>query len=174
MELSKKTKVVGTYSTFLLHLLRRRITGSTKQNKRSSRSHAILTLELVQVLDDENTAESEKLRGGPEKVRMRRSKLTIVDLAGSERVGKSKSDGLRLEEAKKINKSISALGNCVAALALASSKASREKTSVLSAAAVAKHVPLRDSQLTRLLSDSLGGNTRTVLVSIGWKQQKRG
>lgn len=63
--------------------------------------------------------------------------LTIVDLAGSERVSKSGSEGQRLEEAKKINKSLSALGNCVAAL--------------IDSHAV--HVPFRDSKLTRLLTD---------------------
>ena len=76
----------------------------------------------------------------------------MVDLAGSERVGKSGSSGLRLEEAKKINRSISALGNCVAAL----SESSGSRLT---------HVPFRDSKLTRLLTDSLAGNSRTALCA---------
>jgi hypothetical protein len=67
--------------------------------------------------------------------------LTIVDLAGSERLSKTGSEGMRLEEAKNINKSISALGNCISALS------SKKELC---------HVPFRDSKLTRLLTDSLG------------------
>ena len=78
------------------------------------------------------------------------SVLTIVDLAGSERVAKSGSVGLRLEEAKKINKSISAVGNCVAALTAGVNRT---------------HVPVRDSVLTRMLSDAFGGNSKTVLCA---------
>lgn len=73
-----------------------------------------------------------------------------MDLAGSERLSKTGSEGLRLEEAKNINKSISALGNCISALASGKSKS---------------HIPFRDSKLTRLLTDSLGGNSRTSLVA---------
>ena len=72
----------------------------------------------------------------------RRGLLSVVDLAGSERVSKSGSEGTRLDEAKRINKSIAALGNCIAALA---------------GPARSTHVPFRDSKLTRLLTDSLGG-----------------
>ena len=70
------------------------------------------------------------------------STLFLVDLAGSERVKKSKATNTRLDEAKMINFSLSALGNCIHAL-------TEKKTS---------HVPFRDSKLTRLLQDSLGGN----------------
>ena len=79
--------------------------------------------------------------------------LTIVDLAGSERLSKSGSEGLRMSEVKNINKSISALGNCVAAL---SSEAAQRNMA---------HVPFRDSKLTRLLTDSLGGNSKTCLYA---------
>ena len=78
------------------------------------------------------------------------SVLTIVDLAGSERVAKSGSIGIRLEEAKKINKSIAAVGNCVAALTAGVNRT---------------HVPVRDSVLTRMLSDAFGGNSKTVLCA---------
>ena len=76
--------------------------------------------------------------------------LTIVDLAGSERLSRSKSVNTRLEEAKAINKSISALGNCISALI-------NGKQS--------KHVPYRDSKLTRILTSSLGGNAKSTLVA---------
>ena len=85
--------------------------------------------------------------------RRRRSQLHLIDLAGSERVAKSRSKGQRLQEARKINKSIAALGNCISALAEAHSS---NKVSKLK-----RHIPFRNSQLTRLLTDSLGGNTRT-------------
>ena len=83
---------------------------------------------------------------------MTSSTLFLVDLAGSERVKKSKATDVRLNEAKTINFSLSALGNCIHALT--------EKGS--------KHVPFRDSKLTRLLQDSLGGNSKTsMIVTIG-------
>ena len=93
-------------------------------------------------------------------MKTRFSTLSIVDLAGSERVAKSQSKGQRLQEARKINKSIAALGNCISALAEAhsSNKVAKSK----------RHIPFRNSQLTRLLTDSLGGNTRTCLcVNVG-------
>lgn len=74
--------------------------------------------------------------------------MTIVDLAGSERLSKSCSEGARLEEAKNINKSISALGNCIAALANESRKFKFNNFTT-------SHIPFRDSKLTRLLSESL-------------------
>lgn len=78
--------------------------------------------------------------------------LFLVDLAGSERVKKTGASGDRLEEAKNINFSLSALGNCINSLT--------EKG--------IKHTPFRDSKLTRLLQDSLGGNSRTsMIVNIG-------
>jgi hypothetical protein len=85
--------------------------------------------------------------------RVRTSLLTVVDLAGSERISKSGSSGVRLDEAKKINKSISALGNCVAAL------------SDIKGDSNSNHVPFRDSKLTRLLTDCLAGNSRTCLCA---------
>ena len=78
----------------------------------------------------------------------RRSTLTLVDLAGSERAAAVAGKPQRLEECKAINASLAALGNCVAALAKGR-----------------PHVPYRDSKLTRLLQDSLGGNTKTVMCA---------
>jgi kinesin family protein 5 len=67
--------------------------------------------------------------------------LTIVDLAGSERISKSGSNGIKLEEAKTINLSVSSLGNCINALAQNQSM---------------QHIPFRDSKLTRILTECLG------------------
>ena len=75
-------------------------------------------------------------------------KLFALDLAGSERIKKSGADGTRLEEVKSINKSLAALGNCIAAL-------SNSQTT---------HIPYRSSILTRLLQESLGGNSLTSLI----------
>ncbi|CAG9833459.1 unnamed protein product [Diabrotica balteata] len=76
-------------------------------------------------------------------------KLNLVDLAGSERQTKTGATGERLKEATKINLSLSALGNVISALVDGK----------------AKHIPYRDSKLTRLLQDSLGGNTRTLMIA---------
>ena len=88
----------------------------------------------------------------------RKNIFTFGDLAGSERLSKSKSTGAQLKEAQNINKSISALGNCVQALAFASNK--REKGGI-----AASHIPFRDSKLTRLLADALSGNTKTYFIA---------
>ena len=76
------------------------------------------------------------------------SKLNLVDLAGSERLDRSEATGVTLDEAKQINKSLSALGNCIHAL----TEHGRA------------HIPFRDSKLTHLLKESLGGNTKTTLI----------
>ena len=78
-------------------------------------------------------------------------KLNLVDLAGSERVRVTQATGQRLEESKKINQSLSALGNVIAALTDAKSR---------------PHIPYRDSKLTRILEDSLGGNCKTTMMAM--------
>ena len=121
----------------VMELLRRgsavRSVGSTRMNQDSSRSHSVLTVN-VETLD---TASGAVLF----------SKLVLVDLAGSEAVKKTLASGERLEEAKSINQSLSALGNVIGALV--------DKRG---------HVPYRDSKLTRLLQDSLGGTAKTTLI----------
>jgi kinesin family protein 3/17 len=112
--------------------------GATLMNQNSSRSHCIFTLTIEC---------SEKGPDGEQHIRA--GKLNMVDLAGSERQDKTGAQGVRLKEAAKINLSLSALGNVISAL---TSK-------------VATHIPYRDSKLTRLLQDSLGGNTKTVMVA---------
>ncbi|XP_066581375.1 osmotic avoidance abnormal protein 3-like [Prorops nasuta] len=119
---------------------RRRAAAATKMNAESSRSHAVLTLalEAIAINDDDK-------RGSA----IRRGRLHLVDLAGSERQGRTGATGERLKEAASINLSLSALGNVISALA----------------AGNGRHVPYRDSKLTRLLRDSLGGNARTLMIA---------
>ncbi|XP_070708795.1 kinesin-1 heavy chain-like [Pempheris klunzingeri] len=105
----------------------------TNMNEHSSRSHSIFQINIKQ----ENLQTDQKLTG----------KLYLVDLAGSEKVGKTGAEGTVLDEAKMINKSLSALGNVISALAEGST-----------------YVPYRDSKMTRILQDSLGGNCRTTMV----------
>ncbi|XP_067931316.1 kinesin heavy chain-like [Watersipora subatra] len=105
----------------------------TNMNEHSSRSHSVFLIQVKQ----ENVETQKKLCG----------KLYLVDLAGSEKVGKTGAEGTTLDEAKNINKSLSALGNVIAALA------DENKA----------HVPYRDSKLTRILQESLGGNARTSI-----------
>lgn len=115
-----------------------RAVGATCMNEHSSRSHAIfiITIECSEIGDD-----------GENHIRVGR--LNLVDLAGSERQSKTHSEGERLKEATKINLSLSALGNVISALVDGKST----------------HIPYRDSKLTRLLQDSLGGNAKTVMVA---------
>ncbi|KAA0149383.1 hypothetical protein FNF27_03343 [Cafeteria roenbergensis] len=117
---------------------RNRVTGATAMNAQSSRSHAIFTVTV------ENQG---KGLDGKEHICV--GKLNMVDLAGSERQAKTGATGIRLKEATKINLSLSALGNVIAALIDPKSS----------------HIPYRDSKLTRLLQDSLGGNTKTVMIA---------
>lgn len=113
--------------------MRRRATFSTRVNERSSRSHCIFSVACIQV-DRVNSMQATSM-------------LSLVDLAGAERLSKSASEGVRKLEAATINRSLSALGNVVQALARSSD-----------------HVPYRDSKLTRILASSLGGNCFTTMV----------
>jgi kinesin family protein 5 len=144
-----------------------RFAANTKLNTESSRSHAILMVNVKRTVygrqDKESALSNENGNGvnllkGIRAPVVRKSKLVVVDLAGSERIDKSGSEGHALEEAKSINLSLSALGKCINALAENSS-----------------HVPIRDSKLTRLLRDSFGGTARTSLVvTIGPSPRHRG
>ncbi|XP_034111922.1 osmotic avoidance abnormal protein 3 isoform X1 [Drosophila albomicans] len=125
-----------------------RITAATLMNETSSRSHTIFTISLEQI-ESSVTQSSDLNNMSPIIGCIRRGKLNLVDLAGSERQSKTGAIGERLKEATKINLSLSALGNVISALV-------DGKT---------KHVPYRDSKLTRLLQDSLGGNTKTIMIS---------
>ena len=115
-----------------------RSTGATNMNLHSSRSHAIFTVTIEC---------SEK---GPDgKHHVRAGKLHLVDLAGSERQAKTGATGQRLKEATKINLSLSTLGNVISSLVDGKST----------------HIPYRNSKLTRLLQDSLGGNSKTAMIA---------
>ncbi len=114
-----------------------RVTESTKMNAHSSRSHALLIAKI----------EKSFLKNKTNYI-MTRSYLYLVDLAGSERVNKTNVKEMRLEEAKKINYSLLILGNCIQSLTDPK----------------AGHVNYRDSKLTRLLQESLGGNAKTSLI----------
>ena len=83
------------------------------------------------------------------------AKLSLIDLAGSERAAASHNRGIRLLEGANINRSLLALGNCINALCDQSAKNPNKPP----------HIPYRDSKLTRLLKDSLGGNCRTVMIA---------
>ena len=122
-----------------------RSVAATQMNARSSRSHSCFTIKVSQ-------RKKEDMGNGQERTTKLNSKLNLVDLAGSERAGKTKASGQQLKEGAAINKSLSALGNVINALSSAGSKKER-------------HIPYRDSKLTRLLQESLGGNSRTVMIA---------
>ncbi|RVE56001.1 hypothetical protein OJAV_G00231620 [Oryzias javanicus] len=121
-----------------------RTVAATNMNEESSRSHAVFIIILTHTLMDLQSGTS------GEKV----SKLSLVDLAGSERAAKTGAAGERLKEGSNINKSLSTLGLVISALA--DQGAGKNKS---------KFVPYRDSVLTWLLKDSLGGNSRTAMVA---------
>ncbi|XP_042399848.1 kinesin-like protein KIN-4A [Zingiber officinale] len=130
-----------------------RATGSTNMNNQSSRSHAIftITLEQLQKINPCYTADGSPIEEINEDFLC--AKLHLVDLAGSERAKRTGSDGLRFKEGVHINKGLLALGNVISALG---DERKRKEGA---------HVPYRDSKLTRLLQDSLGGNSRTVMIA---------
>ena len=129
-----------------------RTTGGTKMNALSSRSHAIFTIIIEQTL---LTNDSSK--------RYASAKFHLVDLAGSERNKKTKATGSRFQESININSGLLALGNVIAALS--GDDANRGGGGVSAERTPRTHVPYRDSKLTRLLQDSLGGNSKTCVVA---------
>ena len=122
-----------------------RTTASTNMNDTSSRSHAIFTITFVQ---------AGYLEGMPHETE---SKIHLVDLAGSERANATGATGQRLKEGAHINKSLVTLGSVISALAEASNQKSSNSST--------KHIPYRDSTLTWLLKDSLGGNAKTIMIA---------
>ena len=125
----------------------------TSMNASSSRSHAVFMAKVEKRIQ-QNLDEVEDAKQNSEfkDLTMTRSTLYLVDLAGSERVGKTKASGNRFDEAKNINLSLLALGNVIQALSDGKSK----------------YIPFRDSKLTRILEQSLGGNSRTsMIITIG-------
>ena len=116
----------------IAHGQKSRHTSSTQMNRESSRSHLIMSI-LVQATNLQTQA-------------VTHGKLSFVDLAGSERIKKSGSVGEQMREAQAINKSLSALGDVISALA-----------------SDQVHIPFRNHKLTMLMSDSLGGNAKTLM-----------
>ncbi|KAJ3111743.1 hypothetical protein HK100_002589, partial [Physocladia obscura] len=155
-----------------------RSVGETNMNEASSRSHAILTITIDQYLVEtsrrsRNVASADFGRAesvsslapehmtaemhSPEELQKigmgrKRSKIHLIDLAGSERADSTGATGIRLKEGSQINQSLSALGNVISALTSHNSTTST-------------HIPYRDSKLTYLLSDSLGGNALTLMIT---------
>lgn len=118
---------------------KRRTTEATNANQTSSRSHAVFQINVA-VSPKSKNINIEKISG----------KLSLIDLAGSERGTVTENRGIRLREGAKINQSLLALANCINALGDKTKKGS--------------FVPYRDSKLTRMLKDSLGGNCKTVML----------
>ena len=162
-----------------------RATGATRLNEASSRSHAVLTITIERCAAAAPGAEERGSAGASKgsdaatssssssssSSAVRVGKLHLVDLAGSERVAVTGATGKRLQESKRINASLSALGNVISALTAhaaadtSSNPSSASASSAAAARAPRSHIPYRDSKLTRLLEDSLGGNCVTTLVA---------
>ena len=140
------TEIIPKSSEHILNILKKgnknRTTESTNANETSSRSHAIL--QILVSYKDKACGVNYEIKYG---------KLNLIDLAGSERASMTKNKGVRLFEGANINKSLLTLGNCINALCEANEKG------------IKTYVPYRDSKLTRLLKDSLGGNARTVMIA---------
>jgi len=115
--------------------------GSTLMNQTSSRAHTIITIEFKQVIEDEGR-KMEKF-----------SVINLVDLAGSEKAGQTGAEGQRLKEGCAINQSLTTLGTCISVLA--DKAMGKQKKTV---------VPYRDSNLTRILQNALGGNSKTIMI----------
>lgn len=134
-----------------------RATATTKMNDMSSRSHAVFIIIVEQMTTIAAEQQPPVITNqqhyvdddAPKQIKV--GKLNLVDLAGSERVRVTGATGKRLEESKKINQSLSCLGNVIAALTDQRPRA---------------HIPYRDSKLTRLLEDSLGGNCKTTMMAM--------
>ncbi|ETP46819.1 hypothetical protein F442_07016 [Phytophthora nicotianae P10297] len=157
-----------------------RITASTQMNERSSRSHAVYTVKIVQRVSEQESRTSSSVSNNQNMESVRKhtiktavgstgedlglestesdavivSKLTFVDLAGSERLKKTHAEGERMKEGIQINVGLFALGNVINALGDEKRRAASHG-----------HVPYRSSKLTRLLQDALGGNSRTLFIA---------
>ena len=141
------TEINVNNSKDMLKILKRgnrnRTQEATGANETSSRSHAILQVSIE--YKDKNSGIN---------IEIKYSKLSLIDLAGSERASATQNRGIRLIEGANINRSLLTLGNCINALCDANMKGNKKI-----------HIPYRDSKLTRLLKDSLGGNARTVMIA---------
>ncbi|KAJ1730427.1 hypothetical protein LPJ61_003013, partial [Coemansia biformis] len=153
---------VSSFGQVLEHMVqgnRARTVAATNMNAMSSRSHAVFT--IVVTRRTHSALE-------PDQATERVSRISLVDLAGSERANATMATGMRLKEGARINQSLAALGKVISALAAqekrSSGAAQRAAPSSASQAGV-PFVPYRDSVLTWLLKDSLGGNSRTFMIA---------
>ncbi|PIA18525.1 kinesin-domain-containing protein [Coemansia reversa NRRL 1564] len=145
---------VSTHSEMLTHMVqgnRARTVAATQMNAASSRSHAVFTAIVTRRKQTEA------------QVTERVSRISLVDLAGSERAGATMATGARLREGARINQSLAALGKVISALADQERRPPAPSSS--SQASSVPFVPYRDSVLTWLLKDSLGGNSRTFMIA---------
>ncbi|KAK4428901.1 Kinesin-like protein KIN-4A [Sesamum alatum] len=149
----RSVKTLKEMADCLEHGSLSRATGSTNMNSQSSRSHAIFTITMEQMRRLHPGTSNDGNLNDCMTEEYLCAKLHLVDLAGSERAKRTGSDGLRFKEGVHINKGLLALGNVISALG----DEKKRKEGV--------HVPYRDSKLTRLLQDSLGGNSRTVMIA---------
>ncbi|KAG7278815.1 hypothetical protein CRUP_010376 [Coryphaenoides rupestris] len=125
-----------------------RHTGATQMNPHSSRSHTIFTVYVDQRRGGSRPCGTTAASGGPQ---ILTSKFHFVDLAGSERILRTGNTGERLKESIQINSGLLALGNVIGALGDPKRRGS--------------HIPYRDSKITRILKDSLGGNSKTLMIA---------
>ena len=146
-------KVPKTADEVLEHVLlgnSRRTCSPTHANAESSRSHAVLQ---VNISRRPKGGDEVDVAAGTVTTAISSATLSIIDLAGSERASATQNMGNRMKEGANINKSLLALGNCINALCMPPSRSGG-----------GQHIPYRDSKLTRLLKFSLGGNCRTVMI----------
>eukprot|EP00301_Raphidiophrys_heterophryoidea_P008328 c13109_g1_i1.p1 GENE.c13109_g1_i1~~c13109_g1_i1.p1 ORF type:complete len:768 (+),score=237.65 c13109_g1_i1:137-2440(+) len=168
------TSAVNSYEDLSLLMAtgtRHRTIGATSMNQSSSRAHTIVTVVLTQTTIDKDRMQA------MDKV----SRINLVDLAGSERQGKAESSGDRLKEGCAINKSLSALGKCITMIANGGEDDGLSSSSYMDDDVLEKgfqkvdpkaakrpkdkFIPYRDSALTWLLSESLGGNAKTLMIA---------
>lgn len=151
-----------TVRQFMMYGNKHRATASTKMNDRSSRSHAVFTVNFKTIYHSPDTQKKSETT----------SKIQLVDLAGSERVKDSGVTGVHLKEASNINQSLTTLGRVIGALARDSAQRASKKAGGRSRSSSTRErsnsgifVPFRDSSLTWLLKDSLGGNSKTIMIA---------
>ena len=144
-----QAKSVGSYEEISAVLdlgNKHRTVAATQMNATSSRAHTVLTIDFTQIFYDEDS-------GKP--LNRKQSKINLVDLAGSERASKTGAAGDRLQEGSNINKSLSTLGKVITALA-------KRGSGKLGKGEV---IPYRESKLTRILQNALGGNSKTTMIA---------
>lgn len=132
-----------------------RTVAATNMNETSSRSHAVFTLIFTQKRYDHQTDLNTECV----------SKISLVDLAGSERANSTGAQGTRLKEGANINKSLTTLGKVISALAEMSANAKKPSNALASSKKKPEFIPYRDSVLTWLLKENLGGNSKTAMLA---------